>query len=35
VLPAFGSFTGTCVVEPAADERVFVVADSEVIEVTR
>ena len=35
LLPAFGSFTGTCVVSPAADERVFAVADSEVIEVSR
>jgi DNA ligase-associated metallophosphoesterase len=35
VLPAFGEFTGTAVVEPEAGDRVFVVADDEVIEVRR
>ncbi len=35
VLPAFGEFTGTAVVEPGADDRVFVVADDEVIELRR
>jgi uncharacterized protein len=33
VLPAFGGFTGTANVEPRAGERVFVVAEDEVIEV--
>jgi DNA ligase-associated metallophosphoesterase len=35
VLPAFGSFTGTCVVESGPSDRVFVVAGEEVIEVAR
>ncbi len=33
VLPAFGSFTGTSVVEPRATDRVFVVAGNAVIAV--
>jgi DNA ligase-associated metallophosphoesterase len=33
VLPAFGEFTGTHAVQPAAGDRVFVVAGSEVIEI--
>lgn len=32
VLPAFGSFTGTLVVTPAAGDRVFVVCDGEIVE---
>jgi uncharacterized protein len=32
VLPAFGSFTGSASVRPADDDRVFVIADDEVIE---
>jgi uncharacterized protein len=34
VLPAFGSFTGTYTVMPKQGDRVFVVADTAVIEVT-
>jgi uncharacterized protein len=34
VLPAFGSFTGTYTVLPKQGDRVFVVADTAVIEVT-
>jgi DNA ligase-associated metallophosphoesterase len=34
VLPAFGSFTGSAVVEPRPDHRVFVVAGDEVLEVS-
>jgi DNA ligase-associated metallophosphoesterase len=33
VLPAFGSFTGTCVVDPAPSDRVYVIAGDEVMEV--
>lgn len=33
VLPAFGEFTGTYVVQPQSGDRVFVVAESRVIEV--
>lgn len=33
ILPAFGSFTGLGIVEPAPADRAFVVADGEVIEV--
>ncbi len=33
VLPAFGSFTGTCVVGPTATDRVYVIAGEDVIEV--
>lgn len=33
VLPAFGEFTGTYVVKPAAGDRVFVAADGHVIEI--
>lgn len=33
VLPAFGSFTGLGMVTPEEDERLFVVADEEVVEV--
>ena len=33
VLPAFGSFTGLGIVTPEPDERVFVVADGEVVGV--
>lgn len=33
LLPAFGSFTGLARVEPRPDERAFVVAESEVVEV--
>lgn len=35
VLPAFGEFTGTAVIQPAAADRVFVVADDEVLAVPR
>jgi uncharacterized protein len=35
VLPAFGEFTGLAPVEPAAGDRVFVVADTAVIPVTK
>jgi DNA ligase-associated metallophosphoesterase len=31
ILPAFGEFTGVEIVEPAVDDRVFVVADEEVL----
>ena len=34
VLPAFGEFTGTYVVKPKTGDRVFVVADGEVVEVS-
>lgn len=34
ILPAFGDFTGTAVVQPSADDRVFVLAADEVIEVS-
>jgi uncharacterized protein len=33
VLPAFGEFTGTYVVKPKTGDRVFVVADGQVVEV--
>ncbi len=33
VLPAFGSFTGHGMVQPGPEERIFVVADGEVVEV--
>jgi uncharacterized protein len=33
ILPAFGSFTGTYEIDPAATDRIFVIADNEVIEV--
>ena len=35
VLPAFGSFTGTYTVSPQPKDRVFVVGDGAVVEVTR
>lgn len=35
ILPAFGSFTGLGMIEPGPRDRAFVVADAEVIEVTR
>jgi metallophosphoesterase superfamily enzyme len=31
LLPAFGSFTGSADVEPASSDRIFVIADDEVI----
>jgi uncharacterized protein len=34
VLPAFGEFTGMAEIRPAPGDRVFVVADEEVVEVT-
>lgn len=34
VLPAIGEFTGTATVRPEADDRAWVLADGEVIEVT-
>ncbi|MGQ9550307.1 MAG: ligase-associated DNA damage response endonuclease PdeM [Roseiflexus sp.] len=34
VLPAFGSFTGTKVIAPAPDDRVFVIADDRVVAVS-
>ena len=33
VLPSFGALTGSATVRPAAGDRVFVVADGEVLEV--
>lgn len=33
VLPAFGEFTGTYVVQPQSGDRVFVVAEGEIVEV--
>jgi metallophosphoesterase superfamily enzyme len=33
VLPAFGSFTGSAAVVPSPGDRVFVVADGEVLPV--
>ena len=33
VLPAFGDFTGTGIIEPAEDDRVFAVAGESVVEV--
>ena len=33
MLPAFGSFTGNALVKPAADERIAVIADDEVIAI--
>lgn len=33
VLPAFGGFTGTALVEPQVGDRVFVIADDEVVAV--
>ena len=35
VLPAFGDFTGTAVVQPQAGDRVFVVATERVVEIGR
>lgn len=35
LLPAFGNFTGLAKVRPKSDDRVFVVADDRVIDVTR
>jgi len=34
VLPAFGEFTGDATVYPAAEDRVFVIADGDVVEVS-
>ena len=34
IVPAFGSFTGFCAVTPGPDDRLFVVAEDEVLEVT-
>ena len=34
VLPAFGGFTGTAAIAPAAGDRVFIIADDSVIERT-
>jgi uncharacterized protein len=34
ILPAFGSFTGTYEISPSLSDRVFVIADDEVIEVS-
>lgn len=34
VLPAFGEFTGTYTVQPASGDRVFVVAEARVIEIS-
>lgn len=34
VLPAFGDFTGTATVNPAPGDRAFVVADTEVVDVS-
>lgn len=31
ILPAFGGFTGTHVIEPAADDQVYLIADSEIL----
>ncbi|MGL4422969.1 MAG: ligase-associated DNA damage response endonuclease PdeM [Gemmataceae bacterium] len=31
ILPAFGSFTGTAAVDPAPDDRLFLVADSTIV----
>jgi uncharacterized protein len=33
VLPAFGTFTGAAVVEPAPGDRIYVIADGEAVEV--
>jgi len=33
VLPSFGDFTGSAVIEPAADDRVFVIAEDTVVEI--
>lgn len=33
VLPAFGAFTGLAIVKPLPEDRVFVIADEEVLEV--
>jgi hypothetical protein len=33
MLPAFGSFTGTQVIRPATEDRIYVVAGDEVIEM--
>jgi hypothetical protein len=33
ILPAFGSFTGNYAIRPTPDDRVFVVAGDEVVEV--
>jgi len=35
VLPAFGDFTGTCRISPAANDRIYAVADGRVIEMPR
>lgn len=34
ILPAFGEFTGTATVKPKAEDRVFIVADGEVAELS-
>jgi metallophosphoesterase superfamily enzyme len=31
VLPAFGSFTGTHVIEPKKDDDIFIIADSKIL----
>jgi len=31
ILPAFGGFTGTYVIEPNQDDRVYIIADSEIL----
>lgn len=35
VLPSFGDFTGSAVIEPAAADRVFVIAEDTVVEITQ
>ena len=34
ILPAFGGFTGTAVVRPRLGEKVFVIAETEVVQVS-
>jgi hypothetical protein len=34
-VPAFGEFTGTYKIKPKADDRVWVIAENKVIEVSK
>ena len=34
LLPAFGEFTGTYLIKPAEGDKIFVIADDEVVEIT-
>ncbi len=35
ILPAFGGFTGTYIIEPNSDDRVFIIADSQILSANK